>query len=198
MPRDRKHWNLQGVPLRVTRWGHRFSPAIPRLYVGSRKRSRKASEGGREHDALAQLDPELLHFLAERRPGRRVVDADDVAAWAVRDGLEQVAAGAVCERERDEGAPEIVATSASELEQIEVGMQLLGCFVLRARGHVPGWDDQIVGGWRPAKGALEAGELPLGQDAGQGWMYGDAAWDLRLGPVERKDGCGATAATFAA
>jgi hypothetical protein len=54
-------------------------------------------------------DLELRDLGAERRPREGRVDVDDVPARAVRDRLQEIAAGAVDLGERDEGAAEIVA-----------------------------------------------------------------------------------------
>src|SRR5205814_5437084 len=100
-----------------SRWGHSFSPAIAPLSVGGSKRGSKGPEISVEDDALTERDPELLDLRAERRPGEGRVDADDVPARAVADGLEEVAASAVDLGEGHEGAPEVVPTAGPELEE---------------------------------------------------------------------------------
>jgi hypothetical protein len=101
-------------------WGHRFLPALPPFSVGDRQPGSKGPEISVEDEPLADGDPELLDLRAQSRRGKRRVDADDVTARAVRDRLEQIAAGAVDLGERDEGAPQVVAASRSELQELEV------------------------------------------------------------------------------
>jgi hypothetical protein len=79
--------------------------------------------------ALAQLDFQLRDLGAERRPGERGVHADDVAAGAMRDGLQQIAPSAVHERQADEGAPEVVAASLAKLQRVQVEPERFGSFL---------------------------------------------------------------------
>jgi len=88
--------------------------------VGGSKAGSNGPEISVEDESLTQRDPELLHFVAEGRPRKRGVDADDVAARTVGDGLEEIPAGAVDLGERDEGAPQVVTAARPELQQREV------------------------------------------------------------------------------
>ena len=91
-----------------SRWGRTLSPTISPVSLAGSKAGRKAPKVTLEDLPLADADVQLLHLCAYRRPGERRVDVDDVAARAVRDAFQQIAAGAVDLCERDEGVPEIV------------------------------------------------------------------------------------------
>jgi hypothetical protein len=74
----------------------------------------------------SRIDLQLPNLGAEHRPGEGRVDADDVSA------LEDVLPGAVHLRERDERAPQILATMRAQLEQREIVVQRFCASVSRA------------------------------------------------------------------
>jgi hypothetical protein len=100
-----------------SRWGRYLSPTLPRTFPSGSKLGSKLSL---DHLAFAHVDLELRDLGAERRPRKRRVDVDDVAARPVRDGLQKIAARAVDLSERDERSPEVVATASAQLQQVQV------------------------------------------------------------------------------
>jgi hypothetical protein len=95
-----------------SRWGRHFLPAISSDLLTGSKLGSKALEFSDEYQAFEQADVELRH-RAESRPRERGVDADDVPARSVADRFEEISASPVDLRKRDEGEPEIVASSAA-------------------------------------------------------------------------------------
>jgi hypothetical protein len=84
----------------------------------------------------------------------------------------------------DESAPEVMLASETQPERLQVEAQRLGRLLACALRSIACRHDQVAVGRRSAIEALPAGELPLGQDAGEGRVDWDAAGDIGLGLLE--------------
>jgi hypothetical protein len=98
--------------------------------------------------------------------GERGVAVHDVAAGAVRDGLQDVLAGAVGAGKGDHGPAKIVLAAPAEAEPVQV-VEVVERVVPAAEAAAQGGYDQVV---RPRCGAAEdrvAAELSRRKDPGQ-------------------------------
>ncbi|MGD0835997.1 MAG: hypothetical protein ABSB49_05050 [Polyangia bacterium] len=86
----------------------------------------------------------------------------------MRDVFEQIPACAIDLGKRDEHAAQIVSAPPPQSQKIQVLVELLGRLLRGPLGHVPRGRDEVVRAGHAAIGALPAGQLPLGKDAGKG------------------------------
>ena len=109
---------------------------------------------------------------------------------SVGDGFEQISASATNLRKRDERAAPVMAAPSAKAERIQILVKLFRRLLRGSLGHVARGRDEVVRRRYPAIGALPARQLPLGKNAGQSGVHGNAAWNLglRLAKVQRAQG----------
>jgi len=100
--------------------------------------------------------------------------------------FEEIAASAVDLSERNERATKVMAASLAQPKSSEIIVQLLRRLLRGALGEVARRNDEIDRGRRPTVSSLEAGRLPLAEDAGQGRVDRYTSRHLRLRLLQRQ------------
>ncbi|MDP3215409.1 MAG: hypothetical protein Q8S73_14975, partial [Deltaproteobacteria bacterium] len=96
---------------------------------------------------------------------------------------DHVDAGAVVDRQRDEGVPGAVQPPRADPEALAVQLEVLVVVAARARAAALGGEDAVAGLRELAEVPGPAAELPLGQHPREGGVHGQLAHRPRLGAL---------------
>ena len=116
--------------------------------------------GKGDHLGSATRDLELRELLAERSPGHRRIEVEDVASPPVGGHLKQIASCSVSSGKRDQRAPQVMEAASVVAMGLEVALEVAPRLGLVQHLERRRQQNQVIGFGVPADEGDPAGKFP--------------------------------------